>query len=81
MFQRPSGEDAAGCMGAMEGQQAPPHWLAYIYTDDVDATAARATSLGATTLVEATDIPDIGRFAIIQDPVGAVVGLFRPTGQ
>jgi predicted enzyme related to lactoylglutathione lyase len=81
MFQRPSGDDAAGCMQVTEGEQAPPHWLAYIYTDDVDATVSTAISLGATTLVEASDIPNIGRFAIIQDPLGAVVGLFKPTAQ
>ena len=80
MFQAPGGQDAAGCMSVM-GPQEPPHWLAYIATDDVDATTARGVSLGATSLVAPMDIPGIGRFSIIQDPVGAVIGLFRPTAQ
>jgi uncharacterized protein len=73
--------DVAGCMKTPPGMEAPPHWLVYIGVDDVDATAARAKELGATVFHEATDIPDVGRFAIVQDPAGAVFGLFRPSGQ
>lgn len=53
-----------------------PYWLPYIGVDDVDDTAARATDLGATVTVPPTDIPGMGRFAILTDPVGAAVGLF-----
>lgn len=79
IFQTPSGTDVGGCMQLMEGMQAPPHWLVYIGTDDVDASTARAKELGATIHVEPADIPNVGRFSVIQDPTGAVFGLYKPT--
>jgi uncharacterized protein len=81
IFQNRSGTDVAGCMQLMEGMQAPPHWLVYIGTDDVDKTTARAKELGATVHVEPTDIPSVGRFSVLQDPAGAVFGLFKGTPQ
>jgi hypothetical protein len=69
MMQLPEEAVAAG---------APPHWLAYIGTPDVDATAARAAELGGTAIVPPTDIPTVGRFAVIADPDGAVFALFAP---
>lgn len=57
---------------------APPHWLGYVQVSDVDATVARARELGGATLMEPADIPTIGRFAVIQDPFGAVVAPFAP---
>jgi len=80
MFVRASGEDAGG--GAqLPDDPSPPHWLTYIATEDVDETTAKAASLGATTIVEPADIPGVGRFSVIQDPVGAFIGLFRPLPQ
>lgn len=61
-------------------QGAPPHWLAYIGTDDVDATTARARELGATVHVEPMDIPTVGRFSVLQDPQGASIAFFTPEG-
>lgn len=59
---------------------APPHWLAYVGTPDVDATTAEARSLGGAVFVPPTDIPTVGRFSVIADPTGAVVALFTPAG-
>jgi predicted enzyme related to lactoylglutathione lyase len=56
----------------------PPNWLTYIGTADVDASALEAEGLGATILKPPADIPNGGRFAIIQDPQGAVFALYRP---
>jgi predicted enzyme related to lactoylglutathione lyase len=58
-------------------QGAPPHWLAYISAPDVDATAKHAQELGATTLMEPTSVPGVGRFAILKDPQGAVFALHK----
>ena len=44
---------------------------------DVDASLEQATGLGATTITEPMDIPTVGRMAIIADPTGAVVGLYK----
>jgi len=57
---------------------AQPYWLAYIGTPDVDATAARAQELGATIMMPPTDIPSVGRFAILEDPQGASLAVFTP---
>lgn len=59
-------------------QGAPPHWLPYIGTNDVDATTARAVELGAKVLVPGTDIPDVGRFSVLADPQGAVFAAYTP---
>ena len=50
----------------------------YVATDDVDASVERATSTGATTVTEPMDIPTVGRMAIVADPTGAVIGLYKP---
>src|SRR4051812_45007952 len=55
---------------------APPHWLAYISTLDADASATLAQSLGGKVLKPAADIPNVGRFAILQDPQGARFAIF-----
>lgn len=55
----------------------PPHWGCYITVDDIKASTAKVTELGGTIIVPPTDIPNIGTFAVIQDPVGAVVSLFE----
>jgi len=55
----------------------PPHFMTYISVDDVDENARKATELGATVLKEPADIPNTGRFAVIQDPTGAVFATFK----
>jgi hypothetical protein len=74
------GRQMAGLMDQPEDARrmgAPPSWLSYIATPDVDATAKQAVSLGGTVLKEPTDIPTVGRFAVIRDPQGAVFAAFR----
>jgi predicted enzyme related to lactoylglutathione lyase len=53
----------------------PPMWGAYVTVDDVDAMVAQVESLGGNIIMPPTDIPDIGRFCVIQDPQGAVLSL------
>lgn len=61
---------------------APPHWLPYVGTPDTDNTAARAEQLGGRILYPPTDIPTVGRFAVLADPFGAVFAIFTPgTGE
>ena len=57
---------------------APPHWLAYIYTSDVDATVAKAEESQGKVLVPAQDIPKVGRFAVLADPQGAAFAVYTP---
>ncbi|WP_125772720.1 VOC family protein [Antribacter gilvus] len=53
-------------------------WSVYLQTSDAGAAAARATSAGATVVVEPTDVADLGRYAWLTDPGGAQVGLWQP---
>ncbi|MEM6518114.1 MAG: VOC family protein [Cyanobacteria bacterium P01_C01_bin.70] len=49
----------------------PPNWVVYFAVDNCDATLERAKVLGAKVDMPPIDIPDVGRFAILQDPQGA----------
>jgi predicted enzyme related to lactoylglutathione lyase len=55
----------------------PPHWLTYFWVDDVDATAAKATGMGAKLLMPPTTMEGVGRMSFIQDPQGAVFAIFH----
>jgi predicted enzyme related to lactoylglutathione lyase len=65
-------------MGGVLKHDAPRQWLPYIATPNVDATAREAVQLGGNVVKPAADIPDIGRFAIISDPQGAMFIAFTP---
>jgi hypothetical protein len=58
---------------------APPHWAPYFAVNDCDATAEKAKSLGASMCVPPQDIPNVGRFAVIADPQGAVFSIIKLT--
>ncbi|MEP6781301.1 MAG: VOC family protein [Gemmatimonadaceae bacterium] len=47
-----------------------PFWVVYFTVDDVDASVEKATQLGGSICIPATDIPGIGRFAGITSPQG-----------
>jgi uncharacterized protein len=55
----------------------PPHWMVYFAVDDCDASAEQAKGLGAIMRHPPTDIPNAGRFAVIQDPQGATFSIFK----
>ena len=76
-----------GANGPSIGMMAkPPHlpptvpsfWLPYFQVADVDASVAKATSLGAEVHFGPQDIPNAGRFAVIADPQGAAFAVFTP---
>ncbi|MBL6079352.1 VOC family protein [Belnapia sp. T18] len=52
-----------------------PGWIGHILVDDVDAAVARATALGGVVHVPPRGI-EIGRFAVLGDPQGAVFAIF-----
>jgi len=75
----------SGCMKTPPAAgEEPPNWLYYITTESVDETTKRAESLGATTYVPPTDIPNVGRFSVLADPTGCAFAPFEgsePTGK
>ena len=56
-----------------EAQGMQSKWGAYVTVDDVDLTARTAEQLGAKLCMPPHDIPNVGRFCVIQDPQGAVI--------
>jgi len=54
-----------------------PCWTGYIGVDDVDAAAKRIEEAGGTIHRAPEDIPDVGRFAVVADPQGAVFMLLK----
>jgi predicted enzyme related to lactoylglutathione lyase len=68
--------EVAGIMPLPEGAQGmPPAWGSYVTVDDVEKRVARVESLGGKVVVPPQDIPNIGRFAVISDPQGAMLAL------
>jgi uncharacterized protein len=75
-----NGESFGGTAEHSEEAQkmdAPPMWLGYISTADIDASLEKAASLGAKIYVGKTEIPETGSFAVLADPQGATVALFH----
>jgi uncharacterized protein len=54
-----------------------PGWLGYVGVDDVDASVQRVQRLGGTVHVPPKEIPNISRFAVVADPQGATLALFK----
>ncbi len=68
------GEPVGGIMATPpECQGMPPAWSTYVTVNDVDATARQVEQLGGKILRPPSDIPEIGRFCVVQDAQGAVI--------
>jgi len=55
----------------------PSNWLLYFAVDDADKAAENAKAAGGNILEPPRDIPEVGRFTIIQDPQGAVFAMIK----
>ena len=53
-------------------------WTGYVGVRDVDAAVATAVDLGGAVHEAPTDVPGIGRYAVLADPQGARLALFKP---
>lgn len=49
--------------------------MAYVAVDDVDEAARRVWELGGKVCVPPQDIPEVGRFCVVNDPAGATLSL------
>ena len=56
----------------------PPNWTVYFMVESCDTSAAKAKSLGGQLVVPPSDMPKVGRFAVVQDPQGATFSIFQP---
>jgi uncharacterized protein len=69
-----AGKPVGGIMSMPPGaEELPPNWGAFVTVNDVDSVAANAQQLGGKLLLEPKDIPNVGRFCVIQDRQGAVI--------
>ena len=57
-----------------------PAWVTYIAVDDVDAAVKRAGDLGGKVVIPPSDIPDVGRVAMVVDPGDTAVALIKLAG-
>lgn len=70
----------AGGMFQMEkemygGTVPPPHFMNYITVDSVDDAAGKVFDLGGKIVSPPADIPNVGRFCVVQDPTGATFSM------
>jgi predicted enzyme related to lactoylglutathione lyase len=73
------GEKDAGGMYKITPEMGgmPPNWLVYFSVADCDQSAEKATSLGGKVIMPPSDIPNVGRFSLVQDPQGAFFGIIK----
>ena len=74
------GRDVAAIYKMMKEQAdqgIPPNWFPYVAVADADEAATAAVTLGGTVTVPPFDVMDYGRMAVIQDPTGAVFGVWQ----
>ena len=76
-----NGERGVGGMMAVDkGHGIPSQWIGYVKVPDVDLAAGKATKLGGKLMVPPSDIPEVGRFAMMHDPQGAAVAVMKVAG-
>ena len=75
------GEAMRGGILRAPSAEIPSMWLSYVTVDDVDATVGRATGKGAELAAPVTEVEGVGRFAILKDPAGAVLGVIVPSAR
>ena len=72
------GEGTGGGLMAHPMPGAPSFWLSYVLVDDIDAATKKVRALGGTVMKDKTEVMDMGWLAIIVDPTGAHLGLWKP---
>lgn len=75
LVQTAEGSIGGGLMRSPEGTF--PYVTIYVSVDDLPVTLRRAEELGGKMIVEPMPIPGVGRFAMFQDPDGAMIGIFE----
>jgi predicted enzyme related to lactoylglutathione lyase len=77
---RKNGKDVGGLYEMspeMKAQNVPPHWLSYVAVESADAAAKKAATLGGKITMDAMDVMEHGRMAVVQDPTGATVAVWQ----
>ncbi len=69
----------SGPVGGTSSESGPAQWISYIGTDDIEATVTQAQELGAVVTKQISDMPNGGRYALLDDPQGAPFGVYQST--
>jgi len=73
-----SGEPRAGvCHKRGVNADLPSQWLIYITVADLDLSIVHCKELGGNLVSGPKSMGPVGRYCVIRDPAGAVVGLFE----
>lgn len=56
----------------------PSNWLAYVSVENAAETVRKVQTAGGHAHTMAFDVKDLGRMAVVQDPTGAVFGVWQP---
>ena len=81
MIGRSDGGFAGGVLpltNEMRQHGARPAWLGYVGVDDTDTAVASIEQAGGKALMPPTDIPNVGRIAMLADPQGAPFYVMKP---
>ena len=76
MVAREDGGIDGGVGKAPDGGQG--HAIFYVHTDDPQGTLDRASELGGSVVMPPFELPGGGLIALLADPEGHTVGLYRP---
>jgi predicted enzyme related to lactoylglutathione lyase len=73
-----NGEEFIGGVPTAEQRDpnAPPHWAIYFQAADCDNTVNKAKQAGARVYAGPLTLENVGRFAVVSDPQGAVFSVF-----
>lgn len=72
------GEGTGGGLMKNPMPNGPSLWLAYVLVDDLEAATKKVRALGGTVMKDVTEVMGMGSLAIIVDPTGAMLGLWKP---
>lgn len=74
------GEGTGGGMMQHPMPGAPSAWIPYVLVDDLEVSTTKAASLGGKVVKDITPVKGMGRFSLVMDPTGAVIGLWQMGG-
>ena len=67
-----------GTGGGMFAMRGVSMWLPYVQVDDIKESTAKARKLGAKIKRDVSEVQQMGWLSIIEDPTGAMLGLWQP---
>lgn len=82
MIGRDDGGHAGGVLtinDEMANYGTKPTWLGYVHVADVDETSRSFEHAGGKVHMAPSDIPNVGRIAMVSDPQGATLYVMHPT--